>query len=79
MVKALLVADDLQSLVGAGLVVQHLQHLTKAALAQHALHLIAIRDVVTHDYLVVATLIIVPKVGLLQVRVALDFLHVCLA
>ena len=42
-VEALLVADDLERAVGARLVVQHLDHLAKAALAQHAQDLVAVR------------------------------------
>ena len=39
-VEALLVADDLERPVAARLVVQHLEHLPKGALAQHAQHLV---------------------------------------
>lgn len=77
--EALLVADDLECFVGARLVVQHLEHLAKAALAQHALHLIAVGDVVADHHLVVAPLVVIAVVGFLQVRVALDLLHISLA
>jgi uncharacterized protein (UPF0262 family) len=50
-VEALLVADDLERLVGARLVVEHLEHLAKAALAQHALHLKPVRQVVRDSHL----------------------------
>ena len=41
-VEALLVADDLERAVLAGLVVEHLEHLAKAAAAEHRQHLVAV-------------------------------------
>lgn len=59
-VEALLVADHLERAHLVGLVVKHLHHLAEGALAQHAHHFEAVRDVVVHDDLVVAALVVKP-------------------